>query len=184
MAQYPNEDPNSQNEEGKKKTSDDDKKGKKSDLSHDDALEALASTREEAARNRVENKSLRTELDALKKGLTKALGGGDADEADIKELVQEIRSLKSKLMTSERKEAFRTVAKSLGADSDLTWAYLQAEGKLDDPDVDVQKAIKQALKTKPALKARAAATVGDPGAGGPSEKPKDMNAIIRAAAGK
>jgi len=152
---------------------------KKSKLSHEEALEALRETRGEAARNRIEAKKFREELDGLRKGLAKALGIGGDDESDVKQLISEIKGLKSKLMTSERKEAFRVVAKNVGADPDLAWAFLMANGTLDDPEADVEKAIKKALKEKPALKATQAQATGDPNAGGGGEKPKDMNVFIR-----
>ena len=158
------------------------KKEKTSGLSHEQALEALKETRGEAAKNRIEAKKNREALDSLKLGLAKALGIGGDESSDVVKLTEQVNKLMSKLSVSDRKEAFRVVAKSVGADPDLSWAYLMADGSLDDPDVDVAKVLKAALKEKPALKATQAMATGDPQAGGPSEKPKDMNAFIRGSA--
>ncbi len=170
-------------EEGKPKEGEGD--DKKSKLSHEESLEALKETRKEAAANRVEARKNREELASLKTDLAKALGvGGDEEGADVRALTKKVDQLMSKLGVSEKKDAFRLIAKSLGADSDLAWAYLMAEGTLDDPDADVEKALKKAMKEKPALKAAHAQSTGDPGAGTGGTKTKDMNAFIRGAAGR
>lgn len=160
--------------------------GTKPQLELKDTREALAATRKEAAQNRTENKKLRDELDSLKKDLGKALGlkGESGESDDVKTLTATVNKLMSKLGTAERKEAFRTVAKAVGADSDLAWAYLAANGKLDDPDVDVEKALKAALKEKPALKAQGAVKTGAEGSEGGGSKTKNMNTFIRRAAGR
>lgn len=158
----------------------------KQQLDFESTKSALKETRKEAAANRVEAKALREELATLKKGLAQALGiGGKGEESsDVKELTKQVQALTSKLSTTERREAFRTVAAKLGADPDLTWAYLAAEGSLDGPDVDVQALVKAALKSKPQLKVGQVVSTGDEGAGGGRGKTKDMNAFIRRAAGR
>jgi hypothetical protein len=145
----------------------------------------LEAVRKEAAKYRTERKALADEIESLKKGLGKALGFGDDKEgkSDVDAALKKIQELQNEIQNERLQNTFNKAAISVGADIELTWAFLKGTGKLEPgmSQKDIEKVLKETLEAYPKLK------VEEPPkkSGGVFTQPKDkggkidMNAAIR-----
>lgn len=135
-------------------------------LDLDAALKELERARKEAAKYRTEKnekdgkvKDLEKQFEAMKKGLAK-LVGLEKDEPNPEELTGKINELTAKYRQERLQNRFNKIAGKNEADADLTWAYLFANGKLNDLDVEADdfetklvERVQEALEANPKLKA-------------------------------
>lgn len=137
------------------------------DNSSDDELDKrIQRANKEAAKFRVEKKETEEKYDALIQNLGKALGFVEEDNANNAEaLADEVTKLQSENRSLKLMQAFNNVVKTEGADDELTWSYLMAKGQLGELDVEdtelsskLAELVKQAIESKPALKAAEAST--------------------------
>jgi len=137
------------------------------DNSSDDELDKrIQRANKEAAKFRVEKKETEEKYDALIQNLGKALGFVEEDNANNAEtLAEEVTKLQSENRSLKLMQAFNNVVKTEGADDELTWSYLMAKGQLGELDVEdtelsskLAELVKQAIESKPALKAAEAST--------------------------
>ena len=153
--------------------------------------DSIKELRKENADRRVKAKTATSEKDGLVKTLLVALGHDDKDGKDT-DLAKEVKGLKNQLGRFQLKDRFGVLAKKAGADPDLSFAMLQVEGAFDGEfeDEAISATLKEMVEANPKLKAtRDPVKVGDthgdggdPGKGGGESK--NMNAMIRAAAGR
>lgn len=137
------------------------------DNSSDDELDKrIQRANKEAAKFRVEKKETEEKYDALIQNLGKALGFVEEDNANNAEtLAEEVTKLQSENRSLKLMQAFNNVVKTEGADDELTWSYLMAKGQLGELDVEdtelsskLSELVKEAIESKPALKAAEAST--------------------------
>jgi len=137
------------------------------DNSSDDELDKrIQRANKEAAKFRVEKKETEEKYDALIQNLGKALGFVEEDNANNAEtLAEEVTKLQSENRSLKLMQAFNNVVKTEGADDELTWSYLMAKGQLGELDVEdtelsskLAELVKDAIESKPALKAAEAST--------------------------
>jgi len=137
------------------------------DKSSDDELDKrIQRANKEAAKFRVEKKETEEKYDSLIQNLGKALGFVEEDDANNAEtLAEEVTKLQSENRSLKLMQAFNNVVKTEGADDELTWSYLMAKGQLGELDVEdtelsskLAELVKQAIESKPALKAAEAST--------------------------
>lgn len=138
-------------------------------LTLEQAKAELSKVRNEAAKYRTRSKefdTLKSEHDKLKNGLKSIFG---EEEVDPEALKQKTTSLESELKTERVKNTVTIQAISAGLDPDLTIAYLQNQGKLNDidhTDTDsVSAMLEKAAESKPALKVQKPDKVGGGGGG-------------------
>lgn len=152
----------------------------------------LRRAREEAAKYRKERKDAKTQMEALKNELGRALGV-DSEDMTPEKLKGDLEEVKRQLRQERITNVFVKLAGALDADPDLTMAYLSHRGLLSDIDPEdedfamlLEERVKGALKAVPKLKAsvtvanRSGAEFKE--AGKKSNEP-DMNAFLRRAAG-
>ena len=117
----------------------------------------LEAVRKEAAKYRTERKALAEEIEALKRNLGKALGFGDDKEgkADVDAALKKIQELQNEIQNERLQNTFHKAAISVGADVELTWAFLKGTGKLEPgmSQKDIEKVLKETLEAYPKLKA-------------------------------
>lgn len=170
----------------------DDKAGGKKTFDED----YVKQLREEAAKHRKAKKAESERAQKLEmqvKAIQKALGLED-DEPDSVKLQEQLESLKQQLKEEKLRNKFTSAATKLGADPELTYAYLKHVGDLDDLDVEdakfndaLEEVIESAIDAHPKLKAEKAAPkkTGDDQSSGKDKKGGfSMNDLIRKAAGR
>ena len=144
----------------------------------------LEAVRKEAAKYRTERKALAEEIEALKKNLGKALGfEDDKGKADVNAALEKIQQLQNEIQTERLQNIFNKAAISVGADIELTWAFLKGTGKLVPgmSQKEVEDVLKETLEAYPKLKAEETPKKS----GGAFTQPKDkggkvdMNVAIR-----
>jgi len=144
----------------------------------------LEAVRKEAAKYRTERKALAEEIEALKKNLGKALGfEDDKGKADVNAALEKIQQLQNEIQTERLQNIFNKAAISVGADIELTWAFLKGTGKLVPgmTQKEVEDVLKETLEAYPKLKAEETPKKS----GGAFTQPKDkggkvdMNVAIR-----
>ena len=143
----------------------------------------LEAVRKEAAKYRTERKALAEEIEALKKNLGKALGfEDDKGKADVNAALEKIQQLQNEIQ-NERLQNLHKAAINVGADVELTWAFLKGTGKLVPgmTQKEVEDVLKETLEAYPKLKAEETPKKS----GGAFTQPKDkggkvdMNVAIR-----
>ncbi len=115
----------------------------------------LEAVRKEAAKYRTERKALAEEIEALKKNLGKALGfEDDKGKADVNAALEKIQQLQNEIQTERLQNIFNKAAISVGADIELTWAFLKGTGKLVPgmTQKEVEDVLKETLEAYPKLK--------------------------------
>jgi hypothetical protein len=144
----------------------------------------LEAVRKEAAKYRTERKALAEEIETLKKNLGKALGfEDDKGKADVNAALEKIQQLQNEIQTERLQNIFNKAAISVGADIELTWAFLKGTGKLVPgmTQKEVEDVLKETLEAYPKLKAEETPKKS----GGAFTQPKDkggkvdMNVAIR-----
>lgn len=144
----------------------------------------LEAVRKEAAKYRTERKALAEEIESLKKNLGKALGfEDDKGKADVNAALEKIQQLQNEIQTERLQNIFNKAAISVGADIELTWAFLKGTGKLVPgmTQKEVEEVLKETLEAYPKLKAEETPKKS----GGAFTQPKDkggkvdMNVAIR-----
>jgi hypothetical protein len=144
----------------------------------------LEAVRKEAAKYRTERKALAEEIETLKKNLGKALGfEDDKGKADVNAALEKIQQLQNEIQTERLQNIFNKAAISVGADIELTWAFLKGTGKLVPgmTQKEVEEVLKETLEAYPKLKAEETPKKS----GGAFTQPKDkggkvdMNVAIR-----
>jgi len=144
----------------------------------------LEAVRKEAAKYRTERKALAEEIEALKKNLGKALGfDDDKGKSDVNAALEKIQQLQNEIQTERLQNIFNKAAISVGADIELTWAFLKGTGKLVPgmTQKEVEDVLKETLEAYPKLKAEETPKKS----GGVFTQPKDksgtidMNTVIR-----
>lgn len=163
-------------------------------LDLDAALKELEKVRKEAAKHRTEKnekdakvKELEGQFEEMKKGLAK-LVGLEKDEPNPEELTGKINELTEKYRQERLQNRFNKIAGKNEADADLTWAYLFANGKLNDLDVEADdfetklvERVQEALEANPKLKATpqkpGVGTGTNPGANTGNEPDPDMEKL-------
>lgn len=116
----------------------------------------LEAVRKEAAKYRTERKALAEEIEALKKSLGKALGfESEKGKADVDAALEKIQQLQNEIQTERLQNIFNKAAISVGADIELTWAFLKGTGKLVPgmTQKEVEEVLKETLEAYPKLKA-------------------------------
>lgn len=115
----------------------------------------LEAVRKEAAKYRTERKALAEEIEALKKNLGKALGfEDDKGKADVNAALEKIQQLQNEIQTERLQNLFNKAAISVGADIELTWAFLKGTDKLTPgmSQEDIENVLKETLEAYPKLK--------------------------------
>ena len=115
----------------------------------------LESVRKEAAKYRTERKALAEEIETLKKNLGKALGfEDDKGKADVNAALEKIQQLQEEIQNERLQNSFHKAAISVGADIELTWAFLKGTGKLVPgmTQEDIENVLKETLEAYPKLK--------------------------------
>ena len=144
----------------------------------------LEAVRKEAAKYRTERKALAEEIETLKKNLGKALGFEDnKGKADVNAALEKIQQLQEEIQTERLQNSFHKAAINVGADVELTWAFLKGTGKLVPgmTQKEVEDVLKETLEAYPKLKAEETPKKS----GGAFTQPKDkggkvdMNVAIR-----
>ena len=116
----------------------------------------LEAVRKEAAKYRTERKVLAEEIESLKRNLGKALGfEDDKGKADVNAALEKIQQLQNEIQTERLQNIFNKAAISVGADIELTWAFLKGTGKLVPgmTQKEVEEVLKETLEAYPKLKA-------------------------------
>ena len=98
-----------------------------------------------------------------------------------KEVEEEVGKLKDQVSQTRREADLTKEALKIGADPDLTLAYLKSNGGFES-DEDVSKLIEKAIEDKPNLKNGKAVATGDTKKD--KEDKTDLNSWIHAMAGK
>lgn len=144
----------------------------------------LEAVRKEAAKYRTERKVLTEEIESLKRNLGKALGFEDEKgKSDINAALEKIQQLQNEIQTERLQNIFNKAAISVGADIELTWAFLKGTGKLVPgmTQKEVEEVLKETLEAYPKLKVEETPKKS----GGTFTQPKDkggkvdMNTAIR-----
>jgi len=144
----------------------------------------LEAVRKEAAKYRTERKALAEEIETLKKNLGKALGfEDDKGKADVNAALEKIQQLQEEIQTERLQNSFHKAAINVGADVELTWAFLKGTGKLIPgmTQEDIESVLKETLEAYPKLKVEETPKKS----GGTFTQPKDkggkvdMNVAIR-----
>jgi uncharacterized coiled-coil DUF342 family protein len=144
----------------------------------------LEAVRKEAAKYRTERKALAEEIESLKKNLGKALGfEDDKGKADVNAALEKIQQLQNEIQSERLQNIFNKAAISVGADIELTWAFLKGTEKLVPgmTQKEVEDVLKETLEAYPKLKAEETPKKS----GGAFTQPKDkggkvdMNVAIR-----
>ncbi len=115
----------------------------------------LESVRKEAAKYRTERKALAEEIETLKKNLGKALGfEDDKGKADVNAALEKIQQLQEEIQTERLQNSFHKAAINVGADVELTWAFLKGTDKLTPgmSQEDIENVLKETLEAYPKLK--------------------------------
>ena len=115
----------------------------------------LEAVRKEAAKYRTERKALAEEIETLKKNLGKALGfEDDKGKADVNAALEKIQQLQNEIQTKRLQNLFNKAAISVGADIELTWAFLKGTDKLTPgmSQEDIENVLKETLEAYPKLK--------------------------------
>lgn len=115
----------------------------------------LEAVRKEAAKYRTERKALAEEIETLKKNLGKALGFEDEKgKADVNAALEKIQQLQEEIQTERLQNSFHKAAINVGADVELTWAFLKGSGKLTPgmSQEDIENVLKETLEAYPKLK--------------------------------
>ena len=115
----------------------------------------LESVRKEAAKYRTERKALAEEIETLKKNLGKALGFEDEKgKSDINAALEKIQQLQNEIQTERLQNSFHKAAINVGADVELTWAFLKGTDKLTPgmSQEDIENVLKETLEAYPKLK--------------------------------
>ena len=115
----------------------------------------LEAVRKEAAKYRTERKALAEEIEALKKNLGKALGfESEKGKTDVDAALEKIQQLQNEIQTERLQNIFNKAAISVGADIELTWAFLKGTGKLVPgmTQKEVEDVLKETLEAYPKLK--------------------------------
>jgi len=137
----------------------------------------LEAVRKEAAKYRTERKALAEEIEALKKNLGKALGFEDEKgKSDINAALEKIQQLQNEIQTERLQNIFNKAAISVGADIELTWAFLKGTGKLVPgmTQKEVEDVLKETLEAYPKLKVEETPKKS----GGVFTQPKDKSGTI------
>jgi len=137
----------------------------------------LEAVRKEAAKYRTERKALAEEIEALKKNLGKALGfDDDKGKSDVNAALEKIQQLQNEIQTERLQNIFNKAAISVGADIELTWAFLKGTGKLVPgmTQKEVEDVLKETLEAYPKLKAEETPKKS----GGVFTQPKDKSGTI------
>ena len=170
----------SSNEDEQKETEEKEQAG----LDPEALRKELEAVRKEAAKYRTERKALAEEIEALKKNLGKALGfESEKGKADVDAALEKIQQLQNEIQTERLQNIFNKAAISVGADIELTWAFLKGTGKLVPgmTQKEVEDVLKETLEAYPKLKAEETPKKS----GGAFTQPKDkggkvdMNVAIR-----
>lgn len=115
----------------------------------------LEAVRKEAAKYRTERKALAEEIETLKKNLGKALGFEDEKgKADVNAALEKIQQLQEEIQNERLQNYFHKAAINVGADVELTWAFLKGTGKLTPgmSQEDIENVLKETLEAYPKLK--------------------------------
>ena len=115
----------------------------------------LEAVRKEAAKYRTERKALAEEIETLKKNLGKALGFEDEKgKADVNAALEKIQQLQEEIQNERLQNYFHKAAINVGADVELTWAFLKGTGKLIPgmTQEDIESVLKETLEAYPKLK--------------------------------
>lgn len=115
----------------------------------------LEAVRKEAAKYRTERKALAEEIETLKKNLGKALGFEDEKgKADVNAALEKIQQLQEEIQNERLQNYFHKAAINVGADVELTWAFLKGTGKLAPgmSQEDIENVLKEILEAYPKLK--------------------------------
>jgi len=137
----------------------------------------LEAVRKEAAKYRTERKALAEEIEALKKNLSKALGfDDDKGKSDVNAALEKIQQLQNEIQTERLQNIFNKAAISVGADIELTWAFLKGTGKLVPgmTQKEVEDVLKETLEAYPKLKVEETPKKS----GGVFTQPKDKSGTI------
>jgi len=137
----------------------------------------LEAVRKEAAKYRTERKALAEEIEALKKNLGKALGfDDDKGKSDVNAALEKIQQLQNEIQTERLQNIFNKAAISVGADIELTWAFLKGTGKLVPgmTQKEVEDVLKETLEAYPKLKVEETPKKS----GGVFTQPKDKSGTI------
>ena len=137
----------------------------------------LEAVRKEAAKYRTERKALAEEIETLKKNLGKALGFEDEKgKADVNAALEKIQQLQEEIQTERLQNSFHKAAINVGADVELTWAFLKGSGKLTPgmSQEDIENVLKDTLEAYPKLKVEETPKKS----GGAFTQPKDKSGTI------
>jgi predicted RNase H-like nuclease (RuvC/YqgF family) len=179
---FAEDDPGDQpsNEDEQKETEEKEQSG----LDPEALRKELEAVRKEAAKYRTERKALAEEIETLKKNLGKALGfEDDKGKADVNAALEKIQQLQEEIQNERLQNSFHKAATNVGADVELTWAFLKGTGKLTPgmSQEDIENVLKETLEAYPKLKVEETPKKS----GGAFTQPKDkggkvdMNVAIR-----
>ena len=151
---FAEDDPGDQSSgEGEKREATEEKE--QSGLDPEALRKELEAVRKEAAKYRTERKALAEEIETLKKNLGKALGfEDDKGKADVNAALEKIQQLQEEIQTERLQNSFHKAAINVGADVELTWAFLKGSGKLTPgmTQEDIENVLKETLEAYPKLK--------------------------------
>src|SRR5690606_38007357 len=85
----------------------------------------------------------------------KALGfEDDKGKADVNAALEKIQQLQEEIQTERLQNSFHKAAINVGADVELTWAFLKGSGKLTPgmSQEDIENVLKETLEAYPKLK--------------------------------
>ena len=173
---FAEDDPGDQSSGGEKKQEATEEK-EQAGLDPEALRKELEAVRKEAAKYRTERKALAEEIESLKKNLGKALGfEDDKGKADVNAALEKIQQLQNEIQTERLQNIFNKAAISVGADIELTWAFLKGTGKLVPgmTQKEVEEVLKETLEAYPKLKAEETPKKS----GGVFTQPKDKSGTI------
>jgi len=151
---FAEDDPGDQSSgEGEKREATEEKE--QSGLDPEALRKELEAVRKEAAKYRTERKALAEEIETLKKNLGKALGFEDEKgKADVNAALEKIQQLQEEIQNERLQNSFHKAAINVGADVELTWAFLKGTGKLIPgmTQEDIESVLKETLEAYPKLK--------------------------------
>lgn len=151
---FAEDDPGDQSSgEGEKREATEEKE--QSGLDPEALRKELEAVRKEAAKYRTERKALAEEIETLKKNLGKALGFEDEKgKADVNAALEKIQQLQEEIQNERLQNYFHKAAINVGADVELTWAFLKGTGKLIPgmTQEDIESVLKETLEAYPKLK--------------------------------
>lgn len=153
LQMFAEDDPGDQpsNEDEQKETEEKEQSG----LDPEALRKELEAVRKEAAKYRTERKALAEEIETLKKNLGKALGFEDEKgKADVNAALEKIQQLQEEIQNERLQNYFHKAAINVGADVELTWAFLKGTGKLAPgmSQEDIENVLKETLEAYPKLK--------------------------------